>query len=92
MSETKKKNILVGCTGSVATIKLPAIVQNLRRKFPDSAEIRCVLTENAKKFLPEDLAEVKISKVCLFPGGSLMNGVQATSLTCIMGTNSKYTF
>ena len=59
MTDSKKK-ILLGCTGSVATIKLPVIVQNLRLKFPESAEIRIVLTENAKKFLPQDLTEVKI--------------------------------
>ncbi len=58
MSEEKKK-ILLGCTGSVATIKLPKIIENLRTRFLETAEIRCVLTHNAKKFLPKDLIEVK---------------------------------
>lgn len=33
MTTNKKKfNILLGCTGSVATIKLPAIIQTLRER------------------------------------------------------------
>lgn len=33
MAANKKKfNVLLGCTGSVATIKLPAIIQTLNEK------------------------------------------------------------
>jgi phosphopantothenoylcysteine decarboxylase len=56
----KKVNILLGCTGSVATIKIPIIVGKLRQKFGESAEVRLILTKNSKFFLSEDLAEVGI--------------------------------
>lgn len=45
-----KKNILIGCTGSVAAIKLP-VVLNLLKKRDQSFQIRVVLTERAKHFV-----------------------------------------
>ncbi|KAJ8686080.1 hypothetical protein QAD02_021874 [Eretmocerus hayati] len=45
-----KKKVLVGCTGSVATIKLPQLVQNLSRH---NIEVRIVVTERAKHFLKD---------------------------------------
>ena len=58
MTDSKVHNVLIGCTGSVATIKLPNIVQGLRNKFGDQANIRIILTKNSKFFLPEDLTQV----------------------------------
>ncbi|GAB0099606.1 phosphopantothenoylcysteine decarboxylase [Sergentomyia squamirostris] len=43
------KRILIGCTGSVATIKLPLLVNTLRTQIP-GAEIKIVVTEHAKHF------------------------------------------
>ena len=54
----KRFNILLGCTGSVATIKVPNIIQGLRDKLEDKANIHLITTKNAKFFLPEDLQQV----------------------------------
>ncbi|CAD6221776.1 GSCOCG00011639001-RA-CDS [Cotesia congregata] len=48
MAPTKK--ILIGCTGSVATIKLPELCEKLR---DHCLEFRVVVTERAKHFLKE---------------------------------------
>lgn len=50
MACTFKKKILIGCTGSVATIKLPQLVNKLWR---NNFEVRIVVTEKAKHFLKE---------------------------------------
>jgi len=42
-------NILVGCTGSVATIKLPNLLENLFR-LAGQINVRVVVTEHAKHF------------------------------------------
>jgi len=54
----KQKNILIGCTGSVATIKLPNLISELKSKDA-SFNIRVVLTDKAKQFV--DLDEVQSS-------------------------------
>ncbi|XP_050098778.1 phosphopantothenoylcysteine decarboxylase [Anopheles aquasalis] len=55
-----KKNILIGCTGSVATIKLPVLVEKLQQ-LEDAefdVEIRIIVTEHARHFFaPADLPE-----------------------------------
>ncbi|XP_070506370.1 phosphopantothenoylcysteine decarboxylase-like [Chironomus tepperi] len=52
----KSKNILIGCTGSVAAIKLPNIISELKSKDP-SVNIRVVLTNKAQQFVSkEDIA------------------------------------
>lgn len=55
------RNILIGCTGSVATIKLPELVAEFRRR---STQIQCriVVTENAGHFFdPADIpADVEV--------------------------------
>ena len=63
----KSVNILLGCTGSVATVKIPNIVQGLKDKFGKAAIIRLITTKNAKLFLPEDLSQVQISKLFIQP-------------------------
>ncbi|XP_071860336.1 phosphopantothenoylcysteine decarboxylase isoform X2 [Bombus fervidus] len=50
MSSTSRKKILVGCTGSVATIKLPQLVEKL---WQNNLDVRVVVTEKAKHFLKE---------------------------------------
>lgn len=54
-----KKNILIGCTGSVATIKLPLLIQKLRESN-SNVEIKVIVTQNAEHFfaaadIPEDV-------------------------------------
>lgn len=49
-SKSSKKKVLVGCTGSVATIKLPQLVEKLYQR---DVEVRVVVTERAKHFLKE---------------------------------------
>ncbi|XP_070506369.1 zinc finger protein 233-like isoform X2 [Chironomus tepperi] len=45
-----KKNVLVGCTGSIAAIKLPVVLNLLKKRDP-TFQIRVVLTERAKHFV-----------------------------------------
>jgi len=50
----KNFNILLGCTGSVATIKLPVIIQTLKEKQSTEElqfDIKVIITENAKHFV-----------------------------------------
>jgi phosphopantothenoylcysteine synthetase/decarboxylase len=49
-----KKNILIGCTGSVAAIKLP-VVLNLLKKRNESFEVR-----NLSNFIDKLLCKIKI--------------------------------
>ncbi|XP_062563223.1 phosphopantothenoylcysteine decarboxylase [Armigeres subalbatus] len=54
-----KRNILIGCTGSVATIKLPLLIQKLRDSVPD-IQIKVIVTHHAEHFfsasdIPEDV-------------------------------------
>nr|XP_029731500.1 phosphopantothenoylcysteine decarboxylase [Aedes albopictus] len=44
-----KRNILIGCTGSVATIKLPLLIQRLRDSNPN-LNIKIIVTEHAQHF------------------------------------------
>lgn len=50
MASSSRKRVLVGCTGSVATIKLPQLVEMLRQ---NNLEVRVVVTERAKHFLKD---------------------------------------
>lgn len=50
MAYTTKKKVLLGCTGSVATIKLPELVQKLLDR---NMEVRVVVTERAKHFIKD---------------------------------------
>lgn len=50
MACTFRKKVLIGCTGSVATIKLPHLVEKLGH---NNLEVRVVVTEKAKHFLKE---------------------------------------
>lgn len=54
------KHVLVGCTGSVATIKLPVllktIIQQSKGSVPWNIQLRVVVTEHARHFYaPEDI-------------------------------------
>lgn len=42
-------NVLIGCTGSVATIKLPLLVQKLQETIPTVA-IKVIVTQHAEHF------------------------------------------
>lgn len=52
----KTKNILIGCTGSVATIKLPILVEKLLKLSNDEYEIniKIIVTERAKHFFKKN--------------------------------------
>ena len=60
MSNEKTK-VLLGATGSVASIKIPDIISGLNIKFNGNVEIRLVPTQNALHFLPQvDEIEYKL--------------------------------
>ncbi|CAH7688371.1 flavoprotein [Phakopsora pachyrhizi] len=60
-SRTNTNNILICCSGSVAGIKIPLIVNQLRSY--DKLEVQIVATENGIKFLDLDLLrDVKVWK------------------------------
>lgn len=50
MASASRKRVLIGCTGSVATIKLPLLVDKLLK---NNLEVRVVVTEKAKHFFKE---------------------------------------
>ena len=50
MAHTVRKKVLIGCTGSVATIKMPQLVEKL---WNHNLDVRIVVTERAKHFLKE---------------------------------------
>ncbi|XP_071493532.1 phosphopantothenoylcysteine decarboxylase-like [Diadema antillarum] len=52
-SEDKEKHVLIGCTGSVAAIKLPVLVQELQSI--GNVEVRVLVTENALKFFDKSM-------------------------------------
>ena len=60
MSQGATKNILVGVTGSVATIKLPVILDKLKKQ--SKFNVKVIFTENSKHFVDvgkiKELAEV----------------------------------
>jgi len=49
----EKTKVLLGATGSVASIKIPDIISGLNVKFNGNVEIRFVPTQNALHFLPQ---------------------------------------
>ncbi|XP_058129862.1 phosphopantothenoylcysteine decarboxylase [Anopheles ziemanni] len=49
-----KKNILIGCTGSVATIKLPLLVERLLQLPNFDVDVRVIVTEHAQHFFSRD--------------------------------------
>lgn len=66
ITNKRKFNILIGVTGSVATIKLVELVQELKSKFPQpyttkstgvpteaDIDIRIIMTKNSKHFMPK---------------------------------------
>ncbi|XP_067008348.2 phosphopantothenoylcysteine decarboxylase [Anabrus simplex] len=50
MSANNKRHVLIGSTGSVATIKLPLLISSLMESSNQSLEIQVVVTEHAKHF------------------------------------------
>lgn len=50
MSSVTRKKLLIGCTGSVATIKLPTLAEKF---WEQNFEVRVVVTERAKHFFKE---------------------------------------
>lgn len=55
----RPKNILIGCTGSVATIKLPNIIHELKTKDP-TVNIKVILTSKAQQFISRDCIPVEV--------------------------------
>lgn len=56
---TKSKKILVGCTGSVASIKIPLLVQELQN-LDDTVEIKIMATDHALHFFDRDTLSVPV--------------------------------
>lgn len=54
MDNNKVVNVLIACTGSVATIKIHEIVQLFRASVQPKFEIRIITTERAKHFMGDD--------------------------------------
>ncbi|KAG5682833.1 hypothetical protein PVAND_012157 [Polypedilum vanderplanki] len=59
MASSRPKNILIGATGSVATIKLPNIIHELKLKDP-SVNIRVVVTSKALQFISRDCIPAEV--------------------------------
>ncbi|GLG94845.1 Putative phosphopentothenoylcysteine decarboxylase, partial [Gryllus bimaculatus] len=53
MSSAVKRHLLIGCTGSVASIKLPEIIQEFKKIAGENVEIRVVVTQYANHFFKE---------------------------------------
>lgn len=45
-----KRNILIGCTGSVASIKLPVLVEKLLQLAEFEVDVRVIVTKHAQHF------------------------------------------
>ncbi|XP_055857142.1 phosphopantothenoylcysteine decarboxylase [Episyrphus balteatus] len=54
------KNIIIGCTGSVATIKLPVLIKKLLQS-DQSLQIKIIVTKNAKHFFDENEIPPEVS-------------------------------
>lgn len=53
------RNVLIGCTGSVASVKVPILVQELMN-IDDQLEIKVVTTENALHFFDHTCLQVPV--------------------------------
>lgn len=49
----RNKRILIGCSGSVASIKLESLIRSLRVVLKD-VEVSVILTEHAQHFTPRE--------------------------------------
>lgn len=60
MASGGHKNILIGCSGSVATVKLNLLLANIKKELGD-VRIKVILTESAKHFttVPGDVESVQ---------------------------------
>lgn len=61
MDIVKPFNLLIGSTGSVATIKVPLLISKLKKTFK-GLSIKLIVTENAKFFLKDK--EKELSTLC----------------------------
>ena len=52
MAGCSPKNVLIGCSGSVATVKLERLVTSLQSHLQGDVYIKVILTESAKHFTP----------------------------------------
>lgn len=54
MESKTTKNIIIGCTGSVASIKIPELVEMFLASDTPSFQVKIVATEHAKHFFKQD--------------------------------------
>lgn len=58
-SSNNEKHVLIGCTGSVATIKLPVLLKTIlesKRSLSWNVQVRVIVTQHARHFCaPADL-------------------------------------
>ncbi|XP_061197359.1 phosphopantothenoylcysteine decarboxylase-like [Saccostrea echinata] len=57
--QDKKKRVIVGCTGSVASIKIPLLIQELKN-LNEKVEIKVVATDHALHFFNKDSLPVPV--------------------------------
>lgn len=53
-TDSSKIHILIAASGSVATIKMPLMVEKLKTVYGDKVEVQAILTTAAQHFLSED--------------------------------------
>ncbi|XP_078572970.1 phosphopantothenoylcysteine decarboxylase-like [Branchiostoma floridae x Branchiostoma japonicum] len=58
----KKKNVLIGVTGSVAAIKVPLIVQELQKSEGIVVEVQVVTTDRATHFFQPEELQVQVHR------------------------------
>lgn len=61
MESNTTKNIIIGCTGSVASIKIPELVEMILKSELPKFEIKIIATEHAKHFFKKEQLPVGVS-------------------------------
>ncbi|KAF9162181.1 hypothetical protein DFQ26_003774 [Actinomortierella ambigua] len=57
---SKKTNVLIGATGSVASVKIPLIVKTLKEELGDQIEVKVVTTKPALHFFKVDDVQAQV--------------------------------
>ncbi|VDP07168.1 unnamed protein product [Soboliphyme baturini] len=63
LKESNKFHLLIGCTGSVAAMKLPELIGEVRGACPisqDQVDVRVVATEKASRFFDADSLQIPV--------------------------------
>ncbi len=61
MSSARNKRIIIGVTGSVASVKLKALIDYLKLNYSDQVEIKVVASNNSLNFFKaQDLEPIQV--------------------------------